>query len=504
MKAIAPHWRFVIHDSFRFSVDIWGDFMQGCPDVVLDTHIYQAWFEPSARYNFYTNACGQGNLIRQMQHYHPVIVGEWSLATDNCAMWLNGFNDNLPGYPKLPCKYVPCPDPYMGADQEGAPPSAVKGLQGPFGTGVSGPLYGLCPKSRDWPRHSISDDTGVESAPIPQVRDLYACTPPEDDDTDIVMATLAAKKLSAFAIEAHGSFFWNFRTEFDDQWSYLRAVERNWMLKDAAAVSILNGACMSEDSHCLSNPDATDDTIRAAMEYVVGNDEHATAEWIADDSEALRRRADLLFEEYWINKRSELINANPQNNVCDLGGAAKLTNSVYKCVARRVDEEATRQGMNYCVGYDPDAVVSFKTLTGDALWQKADEVFDAFWEMHRYAGLTCDFGGGAYLIVDRAVVRQDEIFITSTISQFNNVQPKGPRGFDAKSIPISTPQFFINSYTRLVAWTCIVVGVTFVVTVSARKPTTLHRHLANGRWRATYQELRPLSVAKAYSNERGA
>jgi hypothetical protein len=21
----------------------------------------------------------------------PVIIGEWSLATDNCAMWLNGW-----------------------------------------------------------------------------------------------------------------------------------------------------------------------------------------------------------------------------------------------------------------------------------------------------------------------------------------------------------------------------------------------------------------------------
>lgn len=28
-------------------------------------------------------------------------VGEWSLATDNCAMWLNGFNDNLPGFPQV-------------------------------------------------------------------------------------------------------------------------------------------------------------------------------------------------------------------------------------------------------------------------------------------------------------------------------------------------------------------------------------------------------------------
>jgi len=24
----------------------------------------------------------------------PIVVGEWSLATDNCAMWLNGLNDN--------------------------------------------------------------------------------------------------------------------------------------------------------------------------------------------------------------------------------------------------------------------------------------------------------------------------------------------------------------------------------------------------------------------------
>ena len=36
----------------------------------------------------------------------PVIVGEWSLATDNCAMWLNGFNDNTPGYPKETCARV--------------------------------------------------------------------------------------------------------------------------------------------------------------------------------------------------------------------------------------------------------------------------------------------------------------------------------------------------------------------------------------------------------------
>jgi len=28
----------------------------------------------------------------------PIVVGEWSLATDDCALWLNGFQDNSPGY----------------------------------------------------------------------------------------------------------------------------------------------------------------------------------------------------------------------------------------------------------------------------------------------------------------------------------------------------------------------------------------------------------------------
>ena len=34
-------------------------------------------------------------------------------------MWLNGFNDNLPGFPRSPCKYIPCSSPYMGEGQPG-------------------------------------------------------------------------------------------------------------------------------------------------------------------------------------------------------------------------------------------------------------------------------------------------------------------------------------------------------------------------------------------------
>ena len=116
----------------------------------------------------------------------PIIVGEWSLATDNCAMWLNGFNDNLPGYPKVQCGMVPCPPPYMGAEQPHAPPDPDEPLQGPYGTGVSGPMFGQCPVGMQW-----GHGGGQEGE---------------------AMRNLAHKSANAFG-SGHGWFFWNFRTE---------------------------------------------------------------------------------------------------------------------------------------------------------------------------------------------------------------------------------------------------------------------------------------------------
>lgn len=43
MKRRAPGWKWFMHDSFRLSTGLWNGFMRGCPDVVMDTHIYQAW-----------------------------------------------------------------------------------------------------------------------------------------------------------------------------------------------------------------------------------------------------------------------------------------------------------------------------------------------------------------------------------------------------------------------------------------------------------------------------
>lgn len=46
-------------------------------------------------------SCVSAFALSHMPFGTPITVGEWSLATDNCAMWLNGFQDNLPGFPQV-------------------------------------------------------------------------------------------------------------------------------------------------------------------------------------------------------------------------------------------------------------------------------------------------------------------------------------------------------------------------------------------------------------------
>ena len=96
----APHWITLLHDSFRLTPDYFGSnssshFMQNCDHYAVDTHIYQAWAWENTPEWFTQHACLDRQRIMLMESIGvPVIVGEWSLATDNCAMWLNGFNDN--------------------------------------------------------------------------------------------------------------------------------------------------------------------------------------------------------------------------------------------------------------------------------------------------------------------------------------------------------------------------------------------------------------------------
>lgn len=72
-----------MHDSFRLDPSVWGGFMAGCPERALDTHIYQAWKDPDSRIGFFQDACNNKQAILALeQEFGPVIVGEWSLATE--------------------------------------------------------------------------------------------------------------------------------------------------------------------------------------------------------------------------------------------------------------------------------------------------------------------------------------------------------------------------------------------------------------------------------------
>eukprot|EP00571_Detonula_confervacea_P005164 CAMPEP_0172326904 /NCGR_PEP_ID=MMETSP1058-20130122/57965_1 /TAXON_ID=83371 /ORGANISM="Detonula confervacea, Strain CCMP 353" /LENGTH=709 /DNA_ID=CAMNT_0013043807 /DNA_START=43 /DNA_END=2172 /DNA_ORIENTATION=- len=317
VKKKAPYWKFIMHDSFRFTPETWGGFMKGCPDRALDTHIYQAWMDPSSRLTFYNNACAQKKQIALMEReFGPVIVGEWSLATDNCAMWLNGFNDNLPGFPRSPCKYIECSAPYMGTDQPGTPVDIGKPVQGPYGTGMSGPSFGLCPTDRDWMTERYNrGESGMS----------WVSAPPEAprgrDGTDEVMSLLARKKISAFSGIGHGFYFWNFRTDlYNPQWSYMLALERGWIPKGNLNDEQIMNSCHREDEGlfiCEANRGAPENTVKSGMAYALG-EEGKSAKYIDSlHDDDLYDEATIVFSEFWESHRGA-------GATCDFGGAAVL------------------------------------------------------------------------------------------------------------------------------------------------------------------------------------
>ena len=233
VQAVRPKWVTLFHDSFRLWPQEWGgDWMKNCDNYAIDTHIYQAWSYPNDAQWFQMSACGVHWQLELLESQNtPIIVGEWSLATDNCAMWLNGFNDNVPGYPKVECERVKCPDPYMGPGQPNAPPEPTAQALDPFGDGgESYVINGTCPRDRPFP---------------------------EEDD---VIKDLAFVKLNVFDRHTHGQFFWNFRTEFEPRWDFQVAVERGWIptdwSPDTQDVRLIEDACPWKPKTQLTLPPA--------------------------------------------------------------------------------------------------------------------------------------------------------------------------------------------------------------------------------------------------------
>lgn len=132
VQKYAPNAKFVFHDSFRYDPNIWNDLFadNDIHNVVLDHHYYWA-FEDYV--HDITTACNDAKYFTGLadQIKYEVWFGEWSLATDNCAQHLNGFNDGTPNK-FYTCAQVDCPRSYL-PDGVATDFDRSAAMLGPFG-----------------------------------------------------------------------------------------------------------------------------------------------------------------------------------------------------------------------------------------------------------------------------------------------------------------------------------------------------------------------------------
>ena len=131
---------------------------------------------------------------------YDVWVGEWSLATDDCATWIGGFNNvTTPAFHK--CKRVECPQSYMPVHGTDFDRTAAR--LGPYGT--EGLIFqqalikeGMCAIDSE----HFSED---------QVLQLGQCL------------------LDTFNENVEGHFMWTVRNQLEDRWSYVTAYDKGWV-----------------------------------------------------------------------------------------------------------------------------------------------------------------------------------------------------------------------------------------------------------------------------------
>jgi len=184
---------------------------------------------------------------------------------------------------------------------------------------MSGPIFGLCPGSRDWIKESGNPITGRDwiTAP-PQL-------PKRLDDTDDVMTHLALKKIDAFAGIGHGFYFWNFRTDlYEPQWSYMAALDRGWIPKGNLNDARIKNACQREDLgefRCVLKHGQIDRAVHDAVAYILKVEnltETVEGQEILNlTGSALHSAAQQVLSEYFEKYRIE-------GATCDFGGVAML------------------------------------------------------------------------------------------------------------------------------------------------------------------------------------
>merc|ERR1712127_64945 len=195
-----PDTLFVFHDAFTPRADTWNDLFEDddMANVVMDTHAYMAWWEHKNDVWMYCNdyeAVLSTDDITNVKY--PIWVGEWSLATDVCAMWLGGFNDSNTEY-QFECEWVDCPETYL-PDEFNFPYDKDAAMLGPIGESDRSAIrYGKCARDSTWFTHE-------------NVRELAECT------------------RGTFDEHMEGQFLWNFRNELEPKWSYIEAYDNGWI-----------------------------------------------------------------------------------------------------------------------------------------------------------------------------------------------------------------------------------------------------------------------------------
>ncbi|KAJ2801034.1 hypothetical protein H4R20_003833 [Coemansia guatemalensis] len=94
IKSIAPQVAVVFHDAFLPDSE-WSDIVpRNLTDTILDTHIYHVFVDDVLKLSdneHISKACDDGKMIGKFNTRTRTICGEFSLATNDCARWLNGF-----------------------------------------------------------------------------------------------------------------------------------------------------------------------------------------------------------------------------------------------------------------------------------------------------------------------------------------------------------------------------------------------------------------------------
>lgn len=83
---------------------------------------------------------GDGKMTATTNLKNNILLSCMPIPADQNRFSVLFYSSSYRGFPRLPCKYIPCSDPYMGTDQPGTPVDPTKPIQGPYGTGMSGAL----------------------------------------------------------------------------------------------------------------------------------------------------------------------------------------------------------------------------------------------------------------------------------------------------------------------------------------------------------------------------